>query len=150
MTREKLNMRGRPFQTLTSPIVEGEVAGAVLLDAQLRLARLRGVKVSERMAAKWAAAAIRERFEIVSDLTFAGAPPLEPTASGRRRSPTTKALSNGYREFKLMDRKNPAQNFILTPSPTASEKGEGRCFDVRRLRSCCSPRQPISLTRSAK
>jgi len=99
-------MPGRPFQNLTSPIVEGEVAGAVLLDAQLRLARFRGIKVSERTAAKWAAAAIRERFEIVSDLTFAGAPPSESAQSGRR-SPTTKALSNGYRELKLMDRKNP-------------------------------------------
>jgi hypothetical protein len=97
--------RGRPkgSRTAFKPdklSTDKDAAAVVLLDAQLRFASLREVKVTERQAAEWAVAASLAPKDIQPKF-HKGPPPRRPAVTGHRNSPTKKSLLHGYNELEL-------------------------------------------------
>lgn len=95
-------MRGRPSGTFRNPWEDQDLPGVVLLDAQICFAPLRGVRVNERMAAAWAAAALKTEFNVSGPVSYVGAPPVEVASTGHRNSPRKRGLVNGYNELAFV------------------------------------------------
>jgi hypothetical protein len=123
--------RGRPKGSRTAfkadkLSTDKDAAAVVLLDAQLRFASLRGVKVTERQAAEWAVAASLAPKDIQP--TFhKGPPPRQLTVTGHRYSPTKKSLLHGYNEFELdIKRFDPAADRVRKKRAAWRRRPEAR------------------------
>jgi hypothetical protein len=92
--------RGRPLADFAS---DRERWGVVLLDAQLRFAPLRGVRVREWQAAQLSAASLSSQFHVHGPTIYQGPPPTIFVGSGLRKSPTKRGLRNGYVELEIVN-----------------------------------------------
>ena len=108
-TNEVDLMRGRPLGTFRNPWNDPDWPYVVLLDAQVHSAPLRGVRVSERMAALFVASAAKHEFQVLGPAVYTTAPPCELAPTGRRNSPRTKVLANGYDELILVHSRSPSR-----------------------------------------
>jgi hypothetical protein len=97
--------RGR---RLIHPENHSDKFGIIALDAQLRFAPLRGVRVRERQAAFLAAAAsMLDGFHHTGPVLFQSPPPTERAGINLRRSPSQKAFAQGYIEWEVFHVKTP-------------------------------------------
>ncbi len=90
--------RGRPAGTYKDAVSDPDGPAVVLLDAQLRFGPLRGVRVPERDAARWASAAVLgKKWGVEGPVKYDHPPPQE--LATHRSSPRKRSLLGGYEEF---------------------------------------------------
>lgn len=97
-----------PGRPAINPEKHPDALGVIMYDVQLRFAPLKVKKISSRYAAKLAAAAIsKDGFKHTGPIFYKSPPTPSLVGSNLRKSPTKRALMDGYEEYTIMHTNSP-------------------------------------------